>query len=164
MPPRRTGEEERHIVFIMHVCALSTPAKPMTPLTEHRRQSPPGLPSLARVGVPPGMHAAIPQFHDGICEHGCGWMSASAWICSTWDRAFGEGACSRHCCSTQFSLRCCAWPRTESPLTQPFSVVALCYSNTAQQSDTRRLQPRHGRIDVNTRAGGLMSTIFNVCG
>ena len=47
---------------------------------------------LARFGVPPRMLAFIRQFHDGMHE--------SAWICSTWGKVSGKGACSRHCCST----------------------------------------------------------------
>ena len=30
------------------------------------------------------------------CGHACGWMMASARICSTWSRALGKGVWSRH--------------------------------------------------------------------
>ena len=45
--------------------------------------------ALARVGIPPKMLAVIRQFPDGMRGHACGWMMASARICSTWSRVFG---------------------------------------------------------------------------
>ena len=74
-------------------------------------------PALARFSVEPGMLAVIHQFHDGV--RACRWRVVSARICWAWSRVFGKGACSRHCCSTCFSWRCCAWPRNFSSLMQP---------------------------------------------
>ena len=83
-------------------CALSTLPKPMTrsivlscglswlSLAFHRECSPSSVNSMTAWG------------------HACGWMMASARICSTWSRVVGNGVCSRHCCSTFFSRRCCA--------------------------------------------------------
>ena len=42
----------------------------------------------ARFGIPPRMLAVNHRFHDDM-PHACGWMMASARICSTWSRVFG---------------------------------------------------------------------------
>ena len=59
-----------------------------------------------------------------------------------WSRVFGKGVCSRHCCSTFFSRRCCVWRRTASPLMQ--SATACKKGEKGEKKEGRA---RVGRVD-----------------
>ena len=63
---------------------------------------------LARFSIPPRMLAVIRHFRDGM--RAC--VRLDDGECSdlfdVLSRVSGKGVCSRHCCSTFFSRRCCA--------------------------------------------------------